>query len=146
MRIRGAIAAINGSVMSVTSRDGQKFDIMLNDPLTVTTVRRVELDSITPGTFIGVATRTGANGELQAIEVLVFPEAMRGASEFQRIDAALVHGSPAQERAIEKLCSGLAGVVAALVSQALDRGHCLIRGNKASAPVWRGGPQGRGLR
>ncbi len=80
-RIRGTIAAIDGPTLTVTSRDGQKLDITLNDPLTVTTVKRVELASITPGTFIGTATRTGANGELQAIEVLVFPEAMRGAGE-----------------------------------------------------------------
>lgn len=80
-RIRGTIAAIDGPTMTVTSRDGQKLDITLNDLLTVTTVKRVELASITPGTFIGTATRTGANGELQAIEVLVFPEAMRGAGE-----------------------------------------------------------------
>lgn len=33
------------------------------------------------GTFIGAATRAGANGEPRAIEVLVFPEAMRGAGE-----------------------------------------------------------------
>jgi hypothetical protein len=80
-RIRGTIAAIDGSTMTVTSRDGQKLDITLNDPLSVVTVKRVELASITPGTFIGTATRTGAKGEPQAIEVLVFPEAMRGAGE-----------------------------------------------------------------
>ena len=77
-RVRGTIAAINGSVMNVSSRDGRKLDITLNDPLTVMTVRRVELDAITPGTFVGAATRAGANGELRAIEVLVFPEAKIG--------------------------------------------------------------------
>ena len=45
------------------------------------TVKKFELADIKPGTYVGIATRTGANGELQAIEVLVFPEAMRGAGE-----------------------------------------------------------------
>ena len=80
-RVRGNIAEINGSDMKVTSRDGQNLEITLNAPLTVMTVKGVDLASITPGTFIGTATRTGANGELRAIEVLVFPEAMRGAGE-----------------------------------------------------------------
>jgi hypothetical protein len=44
-------------------------------------VKRVELASIAPGSFVGIATRTGSNGELRAIEVLVFPEAMRGTGE-----------------------------------------------------------------
>jgi hypothetical protein len=79
-RIRGTIAAVSQQMLTVTSRDGQKVEIMLNDPLTVMTVKNVELKSIAPGTYIGTATRT-VGGTLQAIEVLVFPEAMRGAGE-----------------------------------------------------------------
>jgi len=80
-RIRGTIAAIDGSMMTVTTREGPKVDVTLNDPLTVATVKRVELASITPGAYVGIASRPGPNGELRAIEVLVFPEAMRGAGE-----------------------------------------------------------------
>jgi hypothetical protein len=54
---------------------------MLNDPLTVSTVKKVDLADIKPNTYVGIATRGGANGEMTAIEVLVFPEAMRGAGE-----------------------------------------------------------------
>ncbi len=79
-RIRGTIAAVTQQMLTVTSRDGQTMEIMLNDPLTVMTVKNVELKSIAPGTYIGTATRT-VGGTLQAIEVLVFPEAMRGAGE-----------------------------------------------------------------
>ncbi len=80
-RIRGTIAAIEGQTMTVNTREGNKLDVTLNDPLTVSTVKKVELASITPGTYVGIATRTGANGEAQALEVLVFPETMRGAGE-----------------------------------------------------------------
>jgi hypothetical protein len=80
-RIRGTIAAIEGQTMTVTSRDGSKLDVTLNDPLTVASVKKVDLSSIAPGTYVGIASRTAANGEVQAIEVLVFPEAMRGAGE-----------------------------------------------------------------
>ncbi len=80
-RIRGTIASVEGQIMTVTTREGPKVDIMLNDPLTVATVKKFDLADIKPGTYVGIATRTAANGEQQAIEVLVFPEAMRGAGE-----------------------------------------------------------------
>jgi hypothetical protein len=80
-RIRGTIAAVEGSTLSINTREGPKVDVLLNDPLTVRTVKKVDLADIKPNAYVGIATRAGANGELRAIEVLVFPEAMRGASE-----------------------------------------------------------------
>jgi Domain of unknown function (DUF5666) len=80
-RIRGTIAAVDGNTMTVNGRDGQKMDVALNDPLTVVTVKKVELSTIKATDYVGIATRTGADGKLTAMEVLVFPEAMRGAGE-----------------------------------------------------------------
>ena len=80
-RVRGSIAGLAGNVLSVNSRDGQKLEITLNDPITVATVTKVKLSEIAPNSFIGAATRTGKDGKLTAIEVLVFPEAMRGTGE-----------------------------------------------------------------
>jgi hypothetical protein len=80
-RVRGTIAGLAGNTLTVDSRDGQKLEITLKDPVTVATVKKVELSAIEPNSFIGTATRTGADGKLTAIEVLVFPEAMRGTGE-----------------------------------------------------------------
>ncbi len=80
-RIRGTIEAADPGKLMVKTRDGQTVDIKLNDPLTVLTVRKVDPASIGSGAYVGIATRTGAGGAMQAIEVLVFPEAMRGAGE-----------------------------------------------------------------
>jgi hypothetical protein len=80
-RIRGTIAALDGQTMTVTTREGAKVDVTLNDPVTVATVKRFDLADIKPTTYVGIATRTAANGDQQALEVLVFPEAMRGAGE-----------------------------------------------------------------
>lgn len=80
-RIRGTIAGLDGQTLSVTTREGPKLEVLLNDPLTVATVKRFELADIKPNSYVGIATRTLPGGELQAIEVLVFPEAMRGAGE-----------------------------------------------------------------
>jgi hypothetical protein len=80
-RIRGSIAALDGQTLSVNTREGAKVDILLNDPLTVATVKRFDLADVKPGSYVGIATRTGADGQQDALEVLVFPEAMRGAGE-----------------------------------------------------------------
>ena len=80
-RVRGTIDALQGNVLTVSSRDGSKLEITLADPVTVASVKKVDLGSIDTNTFIGTATRTGADGKMTAIEVLVFPEAMRGAGE-----------------------------------------------------------------
>ena len=80
-RVRGTISGLEGNTLTVNSRDGQKLEITLNEPLTVATVKKVELSSIEPNSYVGIATRTGADGKLTALEVLVFPEAMRGAGE-----------------------------------------------------------------
>ena len=80
-RVRGTIAALDGNTLTVNGRDGQKVEITLTEPLAVLTVKKVELSTIAAGSYIGTATRTGADGKLTAIEVLVFPEAMRGAGE-----------------------------------------------------------------
>ncbi len=80
-RVRGTIAALAGNTLTVKSRDGQTLEIALADTVAVSTVKNIELSSIAPGTYIGTATRTAADGKLTAIEVLVFPEAMRGAGE-----------------------------------------------------------------
>jgi hypothetical protein len=80
-RIRGTIAALDGQTLTINTREGPKVEVRLNDPLTVATVKRFDLADIKPGTYVGIATRTIAPGQMQAIEVLVFPEAMRGAGE-----------------------------------------------------------------
>jgi hypothetical protein len=80
-RVRGTIAGLAGNVLTVNGRDGQKLEITLKDPITVATVTKVKLSAIEPNSFIGTATRTGKDDKLTALEVLVFPEAMRGTGE-----------------------------------------------------------------
>jgi hypothetical protein len=83
-RIRGAIAAVGPHSLTITERNGATVAIELDEPLTVTSVRAVPLSDIAPGSFIGTAARRGPDGTLVAMEVLVFPEAMRGAGEGHR--------------------------------------------------------------
>ena len=79
VRIRGTIAAVAPHVLTVTSRDGTKLTVALADPLTVATLKRVPLKAVKQGDFLGIASRGGPDHTRVALEVLVFPEAMRGA-------------------------------------------------------------------
>lgn len=81
LHVRGKIAALAGNALTVNGRDGKKLEITLKDPVAVSTVKKLALADITPNTYVGTATRAGKDGKLTALEVLVFPEAMRGVAE-----------------------------------------------------------------
>jgi hypothetical protein len=80
-RVRGTIQAVTEHALTVKTRNGETIDIALTEPLSVLTVKKLDLASIKSNDYVGIATRTGAGGTMQAIEVLVFPEAARGTGE-----------------------------------------------------------------
>jgi hypothetical protein len=80
-RIRGTIDGLSGRDLSITTREGQKVTVRLAENAGVSALRRLELSSITPGSFIGTAAEPGPDGVWRALEVLVFPEALRGTGE-----------------------------------------------------------------
>jgi hypothetical protein len=81
VRVRGVIEALDGTQLTVKSRDGDLVKIKLADNYAVAAVVPTALDMIKPGSFIGTAAMKQADGSLVALEVLVFPEAMRGTGE-----------------------------------------------------------------
>jgi endonuclease YncB( thermonuclease family) len=68
VRLRGAITAIDGNTVTLALRDGTTAKVKLAD------------NWIKQGTFVGVAS-LGSDADRTALEVLIFPEAMRGAGE-----------------------------------------------------------------
>jgi hypothetical protein len=72
-RIRGTLDAVASNALTIKTREGPKVEVMLNDPLTVMTVKRLTLDDIKQGSYVGVTSKTGADGKAQAIEVHVIP-------------------------------------------------------------------------
>jgi len=81
VRVRGTVEALDGNTLKVKSRDGADLAIKLADNYAVAAVVKTELAAIKPGAFIGTASMKQADGSLVALEVLVFPEAMRGTGE-----------------------------------------------------------------
>jgi RNase P/RNase MRP subunit p29 len=80
-RIRGDVVALDGNTLQVKSRTGEALTVKLADNFTVSAVAKRDLAAVVPGLFIGTATMTKPDGTLEALEVLIFPEAARGSNE-----------------------------------------------------------------
>ena len=80
-RVRGKIERLDGPMLTVKSRDGADVTIRLADNVSVSGVAKAALTDIKPGTYVGIAALPQPGGALRAVEVLVFPEAMRGTAE-----------------------------------------------------------------
>ena len=83
-RLRGTIESVDGDVLSVKSRGGEDVKLHLAGDLRVSGIVKIALSDIKVGSFIGATTVPGADGVQNAVEVHVFPEAMRGAGEGSR--------------------------------------------------------------
>jgi hypothetical protein len=81
VRVRGTIDGVDGQTMSVTARDGAKLTIKIADNATVAGIVKAAMSDIKPGTYVGVAGIPQEDGSQRALEVLIFPEAMRGTAE-----------------------------------------------------------------
>ena len=79
-RVRGTVESLSGNVLTVKSREGKDIAIKLGPDMKVSEVAQAEMDQIKPGTFVGI-TASGPESRLRAIEVHLFPEAMRGVGE-----------------------------------------------------------------
>ena len=80
-RIRGDIVSFSADTLTVHRRSGDTVVIALKPEVTVGAVKNIQLSDIKPGSFVGTAAKTGADGKLTAMEVVVFPESARGTGE-----------------------------------------------------------------
>lgn len=83
-RVRGTIEAVDGQVLTVRSRAGEEVKLRMTEDIRVVGIAKISLSDIKVGSFIGTATVPGPDGGANAIEVHVFPEAMRGTGEGSR--------------------------------------------------------------
>jgi Domain of unknown function (DUF5666) len=80
-RVRGTVEKLDGQTLVVKSREGKSETIKLADNFAVTGVVKASLADIAPGKFVGIAGMPQSDGSQKALEVLVFPDAMRGTGE-----------------------------------------------------------------
>ncbi len=83
-RVRATIEKVDGSTLSVKTRDGEDLKITLADKPVFMAIVPATLADLKPGTFVGSGATPGPDGSLVAMEVHIFPEAMRGTGEGHR--------------------------------------------------------------
>jgi hypothetical protein len=84
VRVRGAIEKVDGNMLTVKSRDGATVTVVLKDGAVVLGVEKAQLADITQNSFVGITAMPQPDGTQKAIEVHIFPEALRGRGEGHR--------------------------------------------------------------
>jgi hypothetical protein len=84
VRVRGTIEGVDGSMLSVKSRDGAMMKVKLADNAPVRAVVKASLSDIKQGSFVGITAMPLPDGTQKAVEIHIFPEAMRGTGEGHR--------------------------------------------------------------
>jgi hypothetical protein len=79
--LRGTLQAVTDSGVTVKTRAGETVQVPTAANLSINEVFPVELASIRPGNYIGVASLPQADGSLKAIAMTLFPESLRGLAE-----------------------------------------------------------------
>jgi outer membrane lipoprotein SlyB len=81
VRVRGTIEKVEGNAFVVKSRDGRELKVVPADNALVVAIVKASPADIKQGSFVGVTGMPQADGSQRAIEVHIFPEAMRGTGE-----------------------------------------------------------------
>ena len=80
-RVRGAVVSLDGAKLIVHPKAGADVTVTLADAWTAVGVLKATMADIKPGVFIGTASMPQADGSLKGLELVVFPESMRGFAE-----------------------------------------------------------------
>ena len=84
MRLRATIEKVEPGFITVKERSGEVVKLVPASDLAVTEVYPIDIGDIKADSYVGAAAVPGKDGTLDAVEVLVFPAAMRGAGEGYR--------------------------------------------------------------
>jgi hypothetical protein len=81
--IRGTIETLDGQILTVATPTGS-VRVQLAQPTQVATVVRSDREHVKDGSFLGITSVTEPDGSQRAVEIHVFPDAMRGTGEGSR--------------------------------------------------------------
>lgn len=83
-RLRGEVEALSGTTLTLKAADGREIKVALAPGFSVGGMVAAKTSDIAKGSFIGVGAKPQPDGTLLAVQVVIFPEAMRGTGEGHR--------------------------------------------------------------
>lgn len=81
VRLRGVIAHVDANSLTIKDRSGEIVTLVRPGNMRVLEVLPLDMAAIKPDSFVGAGSLPQPDGTQRAVEVLVFPEAMRGTGE-----------------------------------------------------------------
>ena len=81
IRVRGTIERVEGPIYVIKARDGAEPKLTVADKPSIATLVKASLADIKQNSFVGVTSMPQPDGSQRALEVHIFPEAMRGTGE-----------------------------------------------------------------
>jgi hypothetical protein len=84
VRVRGTIEKVDGNTLTVKAADGAAVTLMLTGDAKVVGIVKATLADVKEGSFVGSAAMPQPDGSQKALEVHIFPDAMRGTGEGHR--------------------------------------------------------------
>jgi hypothetical protein len=108
VRVRGTIERADGNTLVVKSRDGAELKVVPANNALIVAIVKASMADIKQGSFVGVTGMPQADGSQRAIEVHIFPEAMRGTGE-GHYPWDLRPGSTMTNANVEQMVTGVDG-------------------------------------
>jgi hypothetical protein len=84
LRVRGTVEHVDGSVVTVITAMGQKLPVTLGPDAKIAAIVKSSFANVQPGSFVGATALPQPDGSWKAVEVHIFPEALRGTGEGDR--------------------------------------------------------------
>jgi hypothetical protein len=81
VRVRGTVVSVEGEALTVKTREGPNSVVALKSSWKLTGLAAASADSIKPGDFVGIASLPKSAGGDGAVEVMIFPAALKGIGE-----------------------------------------------------------------
>jgi hypothetical protein len=81
VRLRGAIESVDGQTLTMKARDGTAMSMKLADGVAVRGLEKKTVADVKQGGFVGITAMPLPDGTQKAVEIHIFPEAMRGTGE-----------------------------------------------------------------
>jgi hypothetical protein len=109
MRISGTIEKVDGPSLTLKAKDGAEHKLTLTDDARIVAVVKASMADIKENTFLGSAAMPQPDGTQKALEVHIFPEAMRGTGEGHRPYAPVKGSTMTNGTATGGVVSGVDG-------------------------------------